>query len=110
MGGPYRALVGCGPGGYQGGLYRVGTGWVGTGEYYPPSTLLEEGTPDSRRRAPEAPAGGWSGWSGVDGRTGNGGGSQVPPYGPGRSLQALPVPGTLIAALQPIGRDSTSFL
>ena len=65
---------------------RVGnTGWVIPGPRTEPTQVL------TAKRAPDCPAGAGSGWSGPCGV----GGSQNPPFGPGRSMLALPGSGTL---------------
>ena len=75
-----RARVGI-LGGYTGGY----TGWV-IREY--PAPWKAE--PETAKRAPEALGQGWSGWSQVQRPPAVPG---TTPAGPGRSLQALPVPG-----------------
>ena len=99
----------------------TGTGWVPGRVYrwvpgraipgttgYPPS-CPGRGPSDSGA-GPEGPAGAWSGGQMELGRTRGRRRSGPTPAGPGRSPQgALPGP-ALVAALQPKGRELTSFL
>ena len=94
-----------GPGGYQGGLYRVGTGRAIPGTTQPAARGAQPA-----KRAPEAPARGWSGWVGRA-LPGTAAGTVYPhPSGPVGLPEALPGIYLWNAASWPIGRDSTSFL
>ena len=75
------------------GAVRVGYGWVGIPGVVPPTDHAEEPTQvHPAERAPEALQG--LEWVGCTARAnGRAGRLLVPPYGPGRSLWALPVPG-----------------
>ena len=106
-----RAVHGCGPGGYLGGVYRVGTREGYTG-YYPARCSRREGP--RQRSGPRKPQLGleWVVW-GLDGRTGDGGrgGSWVPTLRARSGMLPSLVPRTLRNAhLRPKERDSMTFL
>ena len=104
--------AGCtGPGGYQGRVYRWVPGRAIPGTTHPPTALLRGAHPDSGA-GPGSPAGAGVGGQGGRGLQGLGtaaGTAISPPSGPGQALQAFPGICPQNAALQPKGRDLTSF-
>ena len=88
------------PGGYWGGY----TGVLPTEHVCPRRTSDPSGAGPGRPRGPGV---------GGDlrfGRTGDGGGTQDHPAGPVGPMLDPPCPGSLVAASQPKGRDSMTFL
>ena len=97
------------PGGYLGGVYRVGsTGWVIRGPAASPPIAGERSI--CSEAGPGSPTGAGVGGRWSSGVTVGGDGLFPTPAGPGRSLWALPGNTPWNAHLGPIRRDFTSFL